>query len=392
MQYDIDFANINTYELDDHLILLKQGANRIQILNPLAKYIWYGQKKGIPVEAIATEIAENFNISHSLAYQDACSVISNWTQELSESDSPIHNVPQPKEAELPENWQPITDTVFNFPRFSLRLRCDSRNIAEQIETILGYEKTNSIDETDHIIDVISQENRFLIVIDGVIGELANSVEYAVLMAFRELDKLHGSREDWLILLHAAGVSWGNDGIIIPAASGSGKSTLSAALIRHGFHFINDDIIPVERSTHKLIPLPISLCIKSGSWDPLLPYYPELPELRAYDRYGIKTKFLPPPKDKHRQTTYQARYLIIPHYEPGSDHHLESVSTVEGLQTIINGNSQLHQRPNQPLIPGKIEELTNWISQLNCFRLRYSHLDTAIEMITKLVSGQEVVRE
>jgi hypothetical protein len=386
MQHKIDYASTNTYELDDHLILLEQGANRIQVLNPLAKHIWYCKKNGVSSETIATEIAKSFNIQPSLALQDVRQVISQWSLELSKSDSPLYKIPKSIEADLPESWQPIIEAAFIFPRFSLRLRYDSQDIANQVETILGYVKANSAGKADHTIDVITHENRYLIATDGVIGELADSPEYAALMTFREIDKLHGSREDWLLLLHAAGVSWGGDGIIIPAASGSGKTTLSAALIQRGFHFINDDIIPVERSTGRLISLPISLSIKSGSWEPLLPFYPKLMELPTYNRYGVEAKFLPPPDEKNHQAGYSARYLIIPRYEAGSDHHLESVSSVEGLQAIINGHSQLSRQPNQPLVPNKIEELTAWISKLRCYSLSYSDLDNAVEMITELVAS------
>ena len=110
------------------------------------------------------------------------------------------------------------------------------------------------------------------------------------------------------------------------------------------------------------------------------------ELRTYDRYGVETKFLPPPEDKHRQASYKARYLIIPRYEADSGHQLESVSSVEGLQAIIKGHSQLNNYPNQPLAPDNIEELTAWVSKLSCYRISYSSLDIATEMIAKLVSS------
>ena len=106
---------------------------------------------------------------------------------------------------------------------------------------------------------------------------------AAVMAFREIAELACRREDWLIILHAGSVAWQDQGVIFPSSGGAGKTTLTAALIRHGFDYINDDVIPVERNTGKLIPVPISLCIKSDSWPLLQHFYPELENLRSFGR-------------------------------------------------------------------------------------------------------------
>lgn len=383
MQQEIDFNNINTFELDDHLVLLMNGANRIQLLNPISKYIWNACSDGITPETTATEIANHFDIPLELAMQDVQMAITQWSLELSEADSPeVESPPEPIAPDLPDTWLPETETVFAFPRFTLRIRFDSQDIANLVVSMLAHIKTISLDQTDHVIDVIANNNRYFIIADGKLGETTDSAESAAVMAFREIAKLHCTREDWLVVLHAAGVAWKNDGIIFPAASGSGKTTLAAALVQRGSHYINDDIIPVERSTGRLIPLPISLCIKSGSWEPLQPYYPELAELRSYGRYNAEVKFLHPLHDKYSQPDYPARYLIIPRYGPDSDHRLEDISPVEGLQAIIEGNSRLRQ----PLKAEEIRELTNWVGKLRCYRLSYNDLNAAIATVTKLVSG------
>ena len=377
-----NFSAINAFELDDHLVLLKDGADRIQVLNPISGYIWKACQDGTNPKIIAADIADCFDIPLGLALQDVQTAIAQWSLELTETDLPSYDEPQPSfEQDLPNNWRPEKETIFQLPRFTLRVRYDSADIAHHLDTILAYLKTSSTDKIDHVIDVMAYSNHYCIVTDGKIGDTADSVESAAVVTFREIAKLHCSQEDWLAVLHAAGVAWHNTGIIFPAASGSGKTTLAAALIQHGFDYINDDIIPIERSTGQLIPLPVSLCLKSGSWEALQSHCPELAAQRSYQRYNAEVKFLPPPQRAYCESAYTARYLIIPCYGPDVGHQLERVSAVEGLQAIMGSGSLL----SLPLKADEIGQLTAWVGKLDCYRLTYNDLNSAIKSVTELVS-------
>ena len=388
MQQDIDFNTIHTFTLDDHLVLLREEGSRILILNPLAKYIWHACEGGANSTAIANEVSQAFNIPSTLALQDVNAVIAQWSIDLSETDAKReeeHSKPQPpnlKDGFL-DNWQPQTESTYVFSHFTLRVRFDSQKTANLLGSILGLEETSSPDNINHSIDVVAHNNSVLIVNDGEIEEIADTEEYAAVLTFREITKLHCSQKGWLAVLHAAGVTWQNNGIVLPATSGSGKTTLAAALLHYGFPYINDDVIPIERDTHQLIPLPVSLCIKSGSWEPLATLYPELEKLCSYGRFNAAVKYLPPPKHDSDKSTHQARYLIAPRYQHDATHHLQKISVAEGLQAIIEGSCQL----NQPLKPDEIGEIIAWISKLQCYRLSYNNLDAAVETITKLVSTQ-----
>jgi hypothetical protein len=373
VQLDIDFDSISVFDLDDHLVLLKNGANNVQILTPLAKYIWNALKDGLDGERIAKDIAGQFDISFDLALRDVNNTIELWLMEFSEAYSPLDD--------SLSGWSPIIETVFSFPHFTVCIRHDSHEVADMLGSMLPHVETVKTGGADYVVDVRSHGYRYLIITNGEISETSETKQDAAVMAFREIVKLHCSRKDWLAVLHASGAAWQNDGIIFPASSGSGKTTLVAALIRHGFHYINDDVIPLERNTCNLIPAPLSLCIKSGSWEALSTFYPELAKLRSFSRYKVQVKYLSPPPDEFTQLTYVARYLIIPRYGPNSKHSLQSVSSADGLQAIIEGNSRL----SQPLEPKETGELIDWVSKLSCYQLSYNNLDEAVATLTQLVS-------
>ena len=87
----------------------------------------------------------------------------------------------------------------------------------------------------------------------------------------------------LLLLHAGSVTYGESGLVFPAASGSGKTTLVAGLLAAGFRYVNDDITVVDPDSYCLVPFATSLCVKEGSWQTLAPLYPaSLARLHASD--------------------------------------------------------------------------------------------------------------
>ncbi|KAA6186741.1 hypothetical protein F2Q65_05070 [Thiohalocapsa marina] len=59
--------------------------------------------------------------------------------------------------------------------------------------------------------------------------------------------LHGlsNGEDQHLMLHAAALARGEQGILMAARSGSGKTTLSAWMIEHGYRFLTDELVAVD---------------------------------------------------------------------------------------------------------------------------------------------------
>jgi hypothetical protein len=377
------FHSVHQYDLDDHLVVSREGADRVQLLNPLAKYIWDSIREGQKVEVIAAEVARHFDILQEQALVDVNSVIAQWNHGLSAEPRPqqLRTSSSPPKA-LYSRWQPEVESRFGFPRFSVHVRYDSHEIAGLVALMLGYLAVPSAENPDHDMDIVANDSGqgYLIIVDNRVVETATDPADAAVMAFREIAELACRREDWLIILHAGSVAWQGQGIIFPSSGGAGKTTLTAALIRHGFDYINDDVIPVERGTGKLIPVPISLCIKSGSWPLLQHFYPELENLRSFGRNNLRVKYLPPPAATIGARSYTPQYLIIPSREDGAAPVLESVSPAEGLRAIIEGESLLPQ----PLTSADVAELTHWVGSLSCYRLTYDKLDPAVQTILDLM--------
>ncbi|MEE9339649.1 MAG: hypothetical protein V3U87_16365 [Methylococcaceae bacterium] len=373
---EIDYNTVDSFELDNHLVLLKKNASRIQMLNPLAKMIWQSKKSGISSQTIANEISEVFDIPIELALQDVISINAQLMLDL--ATKPEESLLLKKTIPLDKkfsSWQASFAVFFFFPNFTIRVNFDSQVIVDKVKCMLPHITGSKTKVIDAELNVISNSDVYLIVKDGVVVEQAESKNYIALMVFHYIVDLASKSNDWLAILHAAGVSWKEHSIVFPALGGSGKTTLTAALIKHGFDYINDDVIPLMRDTGELIHLPISLSIKSGSWPLLQSLYPDLESLEVFGSQERRIKYLAPPVNSSEQAVY-AKNIILLNYKAGVTEKLESVSPAMALQAIVEGESLLRL----PLKKEDIAALIKWIKPLGCYRLTYDKLEPTVDLL------------
>jgi len=67
-----------------------------------------------------------------------------------------------------------------------------------------------------------------------------------------------------LLLHAAAVERGGDGLVLTGDSGAGKSTLAAYLGHNGWRFLGDEFALLDPENGRLRPFPRPISLKNGS--------------------------------------------------------------------------------------------------------------------------------
>jgi hypothetical protein len=101
----------------------------------------------------------------------------------------------------------------------------------------------------------------------------------------ELQKLRRN----LYFVHAAVLGFSGRAFLLVAASGKGKSTTTWALLHHGFHYLSDELGPLNLDNLEVQPYPHAICLKK---EPPWPYC--LPEktVRTASTLHIPTPNLP----------------------------------------------------------------------------------------------------
>jgi energy-coupling factor transporter ATP-binding protein EcfA2 len=204
------------------------------------------------------------------------------------------------------------------------------------------------------------------------------------MVHANLHLLTYERCDHLVGMHAAAVADKNNCILLPANCGSGKSTLTAALAGSGFQYCSDDMVFLTSNPVEMRPAPMAMGIKSGSWDVLEKYYPQLPVLASHERADGKViRYLPPPPHsytKHPTGTLAVTHIIFPGYREGEKAAVTPLTPAQGLCRITQAGYDVQGG----LTEACIEQLVEWIADIPCYEFRYGNLDDAVNFLKEFL--------
>ncbi|MCF8406150.1 MAG: hypothetical protein K9H58_19565 [Bacteroidales bacterium] len=186
--------------------------------------------------------------------------------------------------------------------------------------------------------------------------------------------------EWMSIIHGAFVTNRKQGILLSSASGSGKSTLAALLQKEGYELASDDYVPLDAETGLIYPFPAAFSVKSGSFELLSKYYPELkstPE-KKFRLTNKALRFLPPADYKNfNYTPCPATHLVFVKYNPEVDFKIAPLKIPEALKRFseeawISGN------------PDHAEGFIDWFSELKCYELEYSDEVRVVEEMGNLL--------
>jgi hypothetical protein len=180
-----------------------------------------------------------------------------------------------------------------------------------------------------------------------------------------------------LLLHAGAVVRNNSAIILPAVSGSGKTTLTLALRARGWLPLTDDICSVGDYQAELTALPCrrcchlspdSLAILADRGIPLQGPVANLSEYYRPPSWGVGAPI---------------RWVIASQYQADAPCSLQPLTQAEAAAVLIESSffrPGRTQRSNWPLA-------IRLACQAPAFRLTYSALDDAFEVIERVTRGK-----
>ncbi len=185
-------------------------------------------------------------------------------------------------------------------------------------------------------------------------------------------------QHYLIALHAGSVEKNGNVVIMPAVSESGKTTLTATLLYQGYHLFSDEVSALDYKGY-VHPLPFCMNIKEGSWKILSPMHPDLNKSDIHSRFdGQNIRFLPPINMKKGRQ--KASHIIFPKYTPHAKTSLTQISAKEALEKIKEASYQIQEN----METGKFELILKHLVSLPKYKLVYSNLDEAIDMINRVL--------
>lgn len=180
------------------------------------------------------------------------------------------------------------------------------------------------------------------------------------------------------LIHAAAVARGGIGLCFPAASGSGKSTLTAHLCGQGYQYLTDDLTALDASG-EVLPLPIPMSLKQGSWTLLRDVFPELDSGPAFRLAKGLTKWITPAGALSARPA-PLTALVFTSYVPGRTTVLESIRPFEALLRLREAGLWL----GHPLTDDRVANFAARLERTPAYSLRYATLPDALDAIERLI--------
>ena len=125
-------------------------------------------------------------------------------------------------------------------------------------------------------------------------------------------------------------------------------------------------------------LGLPACIKSGSWQVLQPYRPDLAAVVETSRFGQLVRYLPP-RHPVVPNHMPPRLLLFPSYRPYQEAAYQWLSPEEALQRLVAADAVIRDLEQE-----KLEDLCRWVSSMPAYAIQYPSLVSGTALVQTLL--------
>jgi hypothetical protein len=380
---------INSFPIDDHLILQTVLTNQFLILNETAKTIWQSFESGLSREEICTALCTKYGIAQRQAVCDV-SFVFRLLKSAGLLAGPDRCKPllqtETKEASADNSLdykgglQQEICVHYSFNGRDFSIYYGDQQLKDHIHALISHFEHAPLKKSINTYTFAKCENQFAVIKNEQILALDEEEFRARNILLHEILADAYSGIEFGAIIHASAVEKKGRCILLPAVSGSGKSTLTAALLKAGFSYMGDDYIPLAADSFDALPVPFSLSIKDKSWDVLNELYPELNSRPVFHWLNKTNKYLTPPglPACRTFTGVPVKFIVYPRYVPHASTVMKDLPAVASFQNILEAYSWLD------LDARYINRFIKWLQRTKSYSLTYSSLAEAIQLIESLL--------
>jgi hypothetical protein len=209
---------------------------------------------------------------------------------------------------------------------------------------------------------------------GTEAQLIGGISQAI------LEYLHPGVE-WLAMMHGGAVMREGVGVVFPATSGSGKTTLIAQLItREKFTYLADDLIALAAPSGHVVPWPMPLSIKHGSWPLLSESYSSLKTALDYDTARGPARLLVPPSSAWNSDPVLVHRIVFPQYVAGAVAKLARIAAFEAIARLLGDRIWL----GHPMTEERVTAFLTWLNDTPAYAITYGESDDGVRLIESIL--------
>lgn len=226
--------------------------------------------------------------------------------------------------------------------------------------------------------LLAGNGNWTVIAEGKLAEFAPRQAQSIPALKLALTRLALGHAAGFAAVHAAAVARGGRAVLLPAPAGSGKSTLAAACTLAGWELLSDDTVVLEEEAGRALlrPLPLALCLKPGSWAPLVAAGADLDGLPVYERLdGRQARYLAVPKAADGPRPMAA--VVVPRWRPDdAPARLDRLNPLDAFEALM---PQLYPLAG-PLDTEAVGRVVALVEGTPCFLLDYSQLPDALRLL------------
>jgi hypothetical protein len=146
--------------------------------------------------------------------------------------------------------------------------------------------------------------------------------------------------------------------------------------------LTDDISLLDPGSLRVVPVPGTLVLKSGSWPLLESLLPGLGELPVRRRNGQDVRYWSPPAAQVATDPLQVRAIVFARHGAASDTRLERLSPIEGLSRLITAPCTV----KAPITTETVHRIAGWARTIPFYALPYGSLADARPIVEDLLGS------
>jgi hypothetical protein len=272
-------------------------------------------------------------------------------------------------------------TSYKIGRKTISVAYQNEHLKFAIHPVIAHLEDKQLQSVDNKIGVFEKDGILYFTHKGKIIEafLKEDIQYFSGCVKQLMFSILYERDysDWMMALHASGVSRNGQAVVFSAAAGSGKSTISALLKAKAYNFLSDDFITADEKGN-VYSFPAAISVKDGSVEALSEFSPELKEISTQETFiGKIVRYLSVENlSGNYESGFPVKAFVFVNYDKQSESIIEEVTKKEALQHLLK---ETWVKPE----PENIERFFDWIENTNFYRLQYSDNQQAIDFVQKL---------
>jgi hypothetical protein len=229
--------------------------------------------------------------------------------------------------------------LIHFAGSTIAIEYESRRAGRVLEYLFRDIQANSPDPP-HLTYRLLQDDtgdRYSLYVDDT-PVLRNQPEEEITAYLLDRSCYHlADRSQGGMVIHAAGLAWNGQGLLLPGPSGRGKSTLAAWLLGRGFEYLSDELVFIPLGANKFEGLTRPLNLKNSAREVLkeMLAYQEKPDdiIRSHGRE------ITPPRILNPQAVIRSarlRLIVFPHFQEGIAFDLHRLSKAHAGLALMEG--------------------------------------------------------